>query len=262
MTVIRAAIFQPQARDETPAARLDRLEAVLADAGSGAFDLMLCPELYLSGYDVGSKIQDFAEPADGPSLARVSDLATTYGTALAIGYPERGDQALYNAVAVVGKSGERLLDYRKRVLPPGFESELFTPGGDIGIFEFMGQRMAALICYDVEIPELAREAAVAGAAIILAPTALRAQWTFVARKMIPTRAFENGVFLLYGNHAGHEGGSEYLGQSVIVAPDGRDLALAGGGEEVISASLDMADIVRAREALPYLEVAAKIGRVV
>ncbi len=259
MTIIRAAIFQSDARDETPAVRLDRLETVLRDA-DGAFDLLLCPELYLSGYDVGSKIHDFAEPANGPTLARVAELATRYETSLAIGYPELHDDTLYNAVAVVGKSGERLLDYRKRFLPPGFESDTFTPGGEPGIFEFMGQRIAALICYDVEIPELVREAAMAGATIILAPTALRAQWTFVARKMIPTRAFENGVFLLYANHAGSEGASVYLGESVIVAPDGRELALAGGGEEVISASLDMADIARARDVLPYLEVAAKCGR--
>jgi len=262
MTVIRAAIFQSEARNETPSARLDRLEARLEEAGPGAIDLMLCPELYLSGYDVGAKIQEFAESADGPSLDRVSYLAKKYDTALAIGYPELGEHVLYNAVAVIGKAGERLLDYRKRLLPPGFEGEAFTPGKGVGVFEFMGQRIAVLICYDVEFPEFVREVAMAGAGIVLAPTALRAKWGFVARKMIPTRAFENGLFLLYANHAGREGGLEYLGQSVIVAPDGRDLALAGAGEDVIFASLDVTEIARAREALPYLEVVEKLVRAV
>ncbi|NQU58481.1 MAG: carbon-nitrogen hydrolase family protein [Rhodospirillales bacterium] len=262
MTVINVAIFQPDARGDTPATRLERLEARLAEVEFGAFDLMLCPELFLSGYDVGAKIHEFAEPADGPSLARVSYLAAKYGTALAIGYPELDGQTLYNALAVVGKSGERLLNYRKRFLPPGFEGETFTPGSEAGFFEFMGQRVAVLICYDVEFPEIVREAAMAGAGIVLAPTALRAKWDFVARKMIPTRAFENGLFLLYANHAGHEGDCEYLGGSVILAPDGRELALAGGAEDVISASLDMADIARARETLPYLEVVAKSGQAV
>ncbi|MBL6932085.1 MAG: hydrolase, partial [Rhodospirillales bacterium] len=107
---------------------------------------------------------------------------------------------------------------------------------------------------DVEFPEFVREAALAGAEIILAPTALRSRWGFVANKMIPTRAFENGVFLLYANHAGREGTSEYLGESVIVGPDGAELARAGSGEEVLGARLVSANIERARKTLPYLEI--------
>ena len=260
MTQIRVAIYQPEARDETPSVRLDRLQSRLGDAGPGAFDLVLVPELFLSGYDVGAKIQKFAEPADGPSLKRVSEIARRFETALAIGYPERADQVLYNAVAVIGINGERLLDYRKRVLPPGFEGEMFIAGNSPGNFDLMGQRVAVLICYDVEFPEFVRHAALSGAGIVLAPTALRSKWDFVARKMIPTRAFENGLFLLYANHAGHEGDSEYLGGSVIVAPDGRELAIAGGGEEILSATLDTAQIGLARKRLPYLEVVANRGQ--
>ena len=76
-----------------------------------------------------------------------------------------------------------------------------------------------------------------------------------ARKLVPTRAFENGIFMLYANHAGREGGSRYLGESVIVAPDGAELARAGAGEALISAGLDLAAIARARAALPYPEIA-------
>jgi 5-aminopentanamidase len=253
MTILNVAIYQPEACEETPMDRLDRLEARLADAGPDAYDLLLCPELFLSGYDVGKKIEEYAEASDGPSLLRLCELAAKYQTALAIGYPERSGSNLFNAVAVVGKAGERLLDYRKRVLPPGYEGDTFTPGDKPGVFDFMGRRFATLICYDVEFPELGREAAGAGAEIILAPTALRSQWSFVARKMIPTRAFENGVFLLYANHAGIEGNSEYLGESTIVAPNGRSLSTAGFGEEVISAELDIGEVAEARNALPYLQ---------
>jgi 5-aminopentanamidase len=259
MTELTAAIYQPLARDEIPSARLDRLQAHLIDAGPSAFDLLLCPELFLSGYDVGEKIHQYAEPSDGPSLVRLADMATRYATALAVGYPERDGQSLYNAVAVVGKSGERLLDYRKRVLPPGYEGETFQPGRDVGVFDLSGCRIAVLVCYDVEFPEFVREAALAGAEIILAPTALKSKWAFVARKMIPTRAFENGVFLLYANHAGREGDSEYLGESVIVAPDGSELSIAGQGEEIIFHTLNEQELALARQTLPYLDVVAKKG---
>ncbi len=259
MTILNAAIYQPEAQVATPSDRLDRLEARLAKAGSGTYDLMLCPELFLSGYDVGHKIREFAEPSNGPSLIRLSKMAAKYKTALAIGYPESAGQNLYNAFAVVGKFGERLLDYRKRVLPPGFEREIFTPGEINGAFNFMGRRFGVLICFDVEFPEFTRQAALEGAEIVFAPTALRAEWSIVAQKMIPTRAFENGVFLLYANHAGCEGDSEYLGESVIVGPDGNELASAGGGEEVIAACLDSEEVLKARKALPYLEVVSQSG---
>lgn len=258
MSVIKVAIYQPEARNETPVDRLDRLEAHMAVAGSDAFDLLLCPELFLSGYDVGEKIGEYAETSNGISLKRISRTADKCRTAIAVGYPERAGSNLYNSFAVIGKSGERLLDYRKRVLPPGYEGATFTPGREAGAFDFMGHRFAILICYDVEFPELVREAAIDGAEIILAPTALRSQWAFVARCMIPTRAFENGVFMLYANHAGQEGGSTYLGESRIVAPDGQELAVAGASEEMLSARLDMNNIAKARKALPYLQVVQEI----
>lgn len=252
MPIVRAAIYQPEARDEPVWSRIERLQAQLEKAGPGVIDILLCPELFLSGYDIGSKVIDLAETRDGQSLERLSKVAAKYETALAIGYPERAGESLYNAVAVIGKSGERLLDYRKQALPPGYEGDVFTPGEGSGAFDFMGCRVAVLICYDVEFPELVREAALDGADIILTPTALRAKWTFVAQKMIPTRAFENGLFLLYANHAGQEGDSDYLGGSVIVAPNGEALVLAGAGEELISCDLDMQAIAEARKTLPYV----------
>ena len=85
-------------------------------------------------------------------------------------------------------------------------------------------RIALLICYEIEFPEAARNAALNGADLILAPTALGAQWGVVAHKLVPTRAFENGIFIAYANHAGREGEIEYLGESCIVDPMGNDLA--------------------------------------
>jgi predicted amidohydrolase len=75
--------------------------------------------------------------------------------------------------------------------------------------------------------------------------------------MIPTRAFENGIFILYANYAGEEGVLDFLGESIIVAPGGELLAQAGSDEAVITATLDPQHIVAARARLPYLANAAK-----
>ena len=71
--------------------------------------------------------------------------------------------------------------------------------------------------------------------------------------LIPTRAFENGLWLLYANYAGEENGFSYLGGSCIVAPDGRDAARAGDHEKLITARIDLQEVKAARQRLPYLE---------
>jgi predicted amidohydrolase len=98
----------------------------------------------------------------------------------------------------------------------------------------------------------------AGAQIVAVPTALAAQWHNVAYQLIPTRAFENGVWLLYANHAGEEFGQRYLGASCIIAPDGKDAARAGDEETLISARIDLEAVTNAQKRLPYLVDGAKL----
>jgi predicted amidohydrolase len=69
---------------------------------------------------------------------------------------------------------------------------------------------------------------------------------------VPTRAFENGVFLLYANYAGREDDWAYLGASCAIGPDGSEVARAGSGEEMLRADLDFGLIAPARATLPYL----------
>ena len=75
---------------------------------------------------------------------------------------------------------------------------------------------------------------------------------------MPARAFENGVYVCYANHCGHENGLDYLGSSCIVGPDGRDLARAGPGAELIFARLERERVAAARARLPYLQDRLKL----
>lgn len=112
--------------------------------------------------------------------------------------------------------------------------------------------ISILICYEVEFPEAVRIAAARGAEFVVVPTALVDQWGVVAERVVPARAFENGVWLAYANHAGHENGLDYLGGSKIVAPDGRIEADAGPQEELIVATIDPQRVKAAQQRLPYL----------
>ena len=255
---MRAAVWQPQ----TGGAPAERVEALAAAIAGRGLDLALCPELFTTGYAVGDRLRAQAEPADGPTARRVAALARREGCALAYGFPERAaDGALHNSLAVIGPDGAMLGVKRKTVLPPGFEVDVFAPGAGSLLLDIAGLRCAALICYEAEFPEAVRAAAEGGAEVVLAATALGAEWWAVAHRMIPTRAFENGVWLLYANHAGADGALRYLGASCIVAPDGEDAARAGAGPALIEAGIAMAPYAARRERLPYLrDVAALRAR--
>jgi len=256
---LRVAIFQCEARDEGASPRLARLDRAMERLAGGGVDLVVCPELFLSGYHVGDRITAFAQPADGSLMRRVASLAAKWRSAIVCGYPERGGERLHNAAACFDRHGRLIANHRKVHLPNNFERACFTPGSAPTVFTLDGHRLALLICYEMEFPEAVRGVAATGAEVVIVPTALSAEWAFVARKMAPTRAFENGLFLLYANYAGHEGGVRYLGESVIVAPDGEELARAGGGETTIRATLDPLRISAARKALAYLDDRASLA---
>ena len=246
---MRAAIFQCDGGGMTPEARIAALEAAIA---ADRPDLVVCPELFLSGYAAPADIERYAQGRDGPLLQSVAALAKARSCAIVCGYPERDGGALYNAAAFFGADGTLVAHHRKLAFPSGFESDTFSPGNRVEVFAYGGIRFALLICCDSEIPETVRLARRKGADAVLVPTALTANWPGVAQKLIPTRAFENCLWVLYANHAGNEGGLTYLGQSCIVGPNGEDAARAGAGQALIAAEIDLASVARARSRLPYL----------
>ena len=258
---MRVGIFQAEAGVGSPMERLVRLEDALR---AQPCDLVVTPELFLSGYDVGDAIRDLAEPCDGALSKEVAGTAQRTSTAIVFGYPERDGDNIYNAAACVARDGTLVANHRKLLLPPGFEATYFTRGSGTTVFDLDGVRFGLLICYDAEFPESVRALAEAGADTVLVPTALFDSWHSVAFRMMPTRAFENGVWFVYANHAGAEGESSYLGASCILGPDGEDAARAGAGEELISAELDLSRIPPVRKRLPYVtdvvEMRARLKR--
>lgn len=245
---MHVAVFQSNAAGMTPDQRIDCLQQAAVDTNA---DLMVCPELFLSGYAAGDDVTRGTESIDGPHAQRIAKVARDTKTAIVYGYPETADGKRYNAAQCIDASGRSRANHRKLALPPGFEADMFSPGQGLTLFELGGIKFGLLICYDAEFPETVRAAAIAGAQVVLVPTALGDQWDTVANRVIPARAFENGIYLLYANHAGTEGDVRYLGSSCIVGPDGVDLARAGEVQTVISAKLDPARTLAAQQRLPY-----------
>lgn len=247
---MKLAVFQSACGGLTPSDRIEELRSVLDGAD---VDLVVCPELFMSGYNVGEELRTLSQSADSGWFQDMSEVAKEADAHIVYGYPERSAADLYNTAACVSPDGQLVASHRKRANSPNsFEETYFTPGEHMTMFECSGVKVAVLICYEVEFPEMVREAALHGAQLVIVPTALVEQWDIVASRIVPARAFENGVWLAYANHGGKENGFTYLGGSRIVAPDGSEVAIAGTEQELIVADLDLERVSAAQARLPYL----------
>lgn len=217
----------PLADPEAGIAQIAAAAERVAEAGA---QLLVTPEMAVTGYAIGADaVARLAEPRDGVYHAAISRICTRTGIGICYGYPERGtDGGIYNAAQLVGPDGTSLLDYRKTHLFGDVDRAQFTAGDALSALTgFGGARVALAICYDVEFPELIRAYALAGADLVLAPTANMVPFDSVCTRIVPARSEENGIAIAYVNYVGQEGAFTYCGASCLTAPDGSDLARAG-----------------------------------
>lgn len=234
------------------AANLALVQAAAQKAAAAGARLIIFPECFLTGYNIGERVRDLAEPADGPSLATLGEIAAEAEIAVICGYPERAGETLFNSAAVIGRDGSRLANYRKVHLYGDYEKAYFRPGERLVTTQLDGIKLGVLICYDIEFPEPARALARAGVDLLAVPTSLMTPADTVALHVVPTRARENQIFVAYANRLGREAGLDYVGRSCIAGPDGGDLARAGVEEELLVAEIDLSAIGRARAGYDYL----------
>ncbi|AXG76848.1 carbon-nitrogen hydrolase family protein [Streptomyces paludis] len=257
MPPLRTALLQSSGRPGSVAGNLAALDEAAGRAAAAGAGLLVCPEMFLTGYAIGDAVPRLAEPADGPGAAAVAEIAVRHGLAVLYGYPERegeGDGGrIFNAAQLVAADGTRLANYRKTHLFGCFEQEWFTPGEQPVVqAELAGLRIGIMICYDVEFPENVRAHALAGTDLLLVPTAQMHPFQFVAESMVPVRAFENQLYVAYVNRTGQEGEFEFVGLSCLAAPDGATRVRAGRGEELLLGEVDPELLSASRAANPYL----------
>lgn len=251
----RVAALQMQAVAGDPDANLARIEKGVREAARRGATLLVTPELAIPGYGAGPAMATLAEAPDGPSWRRLSALSRETGVAIVAGFAERAGDTVYNSAMLV--DGDRPQHvYRKSHLYGPYERGLFAAEAPSApVFDHSGLRFGLLICYDVEFPENVRRLALAGAQAVLVPTALPASGhaAFIARSMIPVRAFENQVFVAYVDHCGSDARFSYAGLSGIAAPDGAMIASADAeGEALLVADLDPGAYRQAAQDNPYL----------
>lgn len=229
---------------------IDGAAGTAADLGA---DILVTPELSVTGYDIGDAAVGLARERGGEYHAAVRQIASAHGVAIVFGYPERAGGAVYNAAAVIGADGAELAHYRKTHLFGDLDRAVFVPGDELPVtYGFGGLTCGLLTCYDVEFPEAVREHADAGVDLLLVPTGLMEPFGLVAEILVPARAYESQLYIAYVNHCGHERTLEYCGLSTAAAPDGAVLARAGQNEALELFTADPAALAQSRTVNTHL----------
>ncbi len=274
MREIRIGAAQFEVRDGDKDYNLARIESLARKAAGQGAELVCFNECSISGYTFlenlpRAEIEALAECVPGgPSTERLAGIARTAKTAVAAGLVERDGDRLYNCFCVVGPDGF-VAKHRKL---HAFISEHLTCGDSYTVFDLLGCRFGVLICYDNNLPENVRITAMMGAEIILMPHVtgclaspmpgrgtvapeiwrnrerdpVRCRQEFDGPKgrgwimrWLPARAWENGVFAVYSNPIGVEGGTIKPGGAMILDPFGEVLEECRTlGDDVAVATLD------------------------
>lgn len=257
------ALLQCPSQPGDVAANLERLQQAARQARAQGADLLLLPEMYLTGYAIGAEaVQALAQPASGAYHQAVARIARAHDLAIVFGYPERDAAGpVYNAAQWIDRTGALVLNYRKTHLYGDMDRRQFSAGAvddtPAALGQLQGWNIGLLICYDVEFPENTRRLALAGADAVLVPTANMDRYDFVPNTLVPTRAFENQMVLAYANYCGQEGTLRYGGLSSVVDALGQPLAQGGRNEGLLLARLDSAALDEARRQQTHLREQAQ-----
>lgn len=250
---MRVAIYQGPQQSESLEDNLVAIESAMVRAAEAGAAVLITPEMSTTGYNVSDGYASSAQPNDGPITQRLADACRDNDLALVYGYPERDGQVLYNTAAVLDADGTEFARYRKTHLFGSFEKRHFTPADDLVVqFDLNGIRCGMVVCYDVEFPEVVRAHADAGTQLLIVPTALMTPFDFVADQLVPVRAYENELCLIYANRCGTEGNLTYVGRSCVIASDGTELARAGRDEDLLIADITEAALVAGHKLNTYL----------
>ncbi|WP_300436349.1 carbon-nitrogen hydrolase family protein [uncultured Mameliella sp.] len=234
---MKLALYQGAPTDGDIEGAFARIESVLAAARAMDVDMAVLPELFLPGYNRPDLHSALSQPQGGDWECRLSALCRAAGVGLTLGWAERDGDRVFNAASCFDQAGAKLAHYRKVQLFGPMEAASFEPGEAYSTFDLGGFRAALLICYDVEFAHHVTVLSGRGVDLLLVPTANPAGFENVADVLVPARAFENAMTVVYANYHGNEVGLEFGGRSAIVGPDGNILARAGTGEALLIADL-------------------------
>lgn len=221
---------------------LEHMEYLLRQAMSEHPDaqLVIFPELSVTGYQCGENFKDLAETADenAMSVKKMAALAREFHIHIVYGMAEKEDHLLYNSQFFLDDHGVLLGTYRKVHL---FDSEkqYFTPGNQFKVFDTSIGRIGLFICYDAFFPEAARSLAIQGVDLLVNSTNWEKPYDYDMDMVMSARALENTVYLACCNRYGADTTLDFFGHSRILDPLGKVISSIDEEKDgIIYASVD------------------------
>ena len=274
---LRSAAVQFESKQADKDANFKRMEHFIASASAQGVRLIVFPECCITGYWfirnlTVRELAAIAEPIpDGPSTQRLIALARKHGISIGAGLVENGRRGLFHNSYVVALPDGTFHRHRKL---HAFEHDAISSGTDYTVFDLPdGFRAGVLICYDCNIIENVRITALRGAEVLIAPHqtgGVRSKnphlMGLIDRKLwderrsnpdsiekeirgdkgrgwlmrwLPSRAHDNGLFLVFSNGVGVDDDEIRTGNAMILDPYGRTLAETWkAGDDMVIADLD------------------------
>ena len=268
--IVQVAALQSSCSD-SQFANLDQSVHQIRMAADQGAELICLQELFQNRYFCQTEDHrqfELAESIPGRTSQTMADLANELNVVIVASLFERRAAGLFHNTAVVfEKDGSIAGKYRKMHIPddPGFyEKFYFTPGdqGFIAIETSVG-KIGVCICWDQWFPEAARLTALAGAQILVYPTAIGwlsedkldygASQLNAWQTVMRSHAITNGVFIVAANRVGTESNIEFWGNSFIVDPYGNVMAQGSTDQnQVVASECNLDSIETARTHWPFL----------
>ncbi len=275
-TPLKVGLVQQSCTDDTSANLAKSIASIRQAAAAGA-QLVVLQELHRGLYFCQQEDVDqfnLAEPIPGPSTQTLGALAKELNIVIVASLFEKRATGLHHNTAVVlERDGSIAGKYRKMHIPddPGFYEKFYFTPGDLGFLPISTSvgKLGVLVCWDQWFPEAARLMAMAGADLLIYPTAIgwnpeddqaekdrqRDAWITVQR----AHAIANGLPVISVNRVGHEPdpqggvGLDFWGTSFVTGPQGEFLFKAGIDEETAPVvEVDLARSEDVRRIWPYL----------
>lgn len=262
MNKFNAALLQTMVYDDKMK-NIENAVRMIERVSSEGANLAVLPEMFCCPYE-NSYFRLFSEEEEGPAWESMSRAAEKYGVYIVAGtIPEREEDRVYNTAYVFDSKGKQIAKHRKMHLfdidieggQYFKESDTFTPGNEVTVFDTEFGRMGVAVCYDIRFPELSRLMAAEGAQVIIAPGAFNmttgpAHWELHFRG----RAVDNQVYTI-GVAPARDMDFSYhsYGNSIIASPWGDVVGRMDEKEGYLLREVDLNYVRRVREQLPLLK---------
>ncbi|HBA96734.1 MAG TPA: carbon-nitrogen hydrolase, partial [Lachnospiraceae bacterium] len=237
---MRVALGQLDMIWENKEASLKKSEGMVKEAAAGNSDIIVFPEMSLTGFSMS--LDKIGEDASASwSVKAVKNLAVQNSIAIGFGWaalPEGGSKKGSNMFTIIDKNGNTTAEYKKiQPFTLGGESDVYEGGSSIVTVPFMGHTASLFICYDLRFPELFQIASgKADIIFVIAnwPAVRSAHWTTLLR----ARAIETQSYIVGVNCYGFRDNTDYSGDSMAIDSIGNILGQISGREGVLICDID------------------------